>query len=255
MSLQCVTFPSGPLPCNSAKKQSLIIYKDLLSFPQAHPKSCSSIRLRLGLEDVAQIAHNKVLIAAAVSAAIGQLSKPFTSSIFYGKISISRRPFRLEASLQPIPLGFTDSIFGMTVVYACLVMYDAQGVRREVGNHARTLNGILLPKTKVNSISSKEMDDLLDSKPGRSSSLDSESLGPLLSEETISSHTPKPAPVLVRSANGARQVLMSSGVEEGSENATRSPTTLKEAIGHTEVEVIAGAMLGFFVSLAVYTIM
>lgn len=35
--------------------------------------------------DVAQIAHNKVLIAAGVSMAIGQLSKPFTSVFLYGK--------------------------------------------------------------------------------------------------------------------------------------------------------------------------
>lgn len=31
-------------------------------------------------------------------------------------------------------------------------------------------------------------------------------------------------------------------------------TDLKESVGHTEIEVVAGALLGFFVSLAVCTI-
>ncbi|KAF3638639.1 putative polyamine transporter-like, partial [Capsicum annuum] len=36
------------------------------------------------IDDITDVIHNKVLVAAAVSAAIGQLMKPFTSSLFYG---------------------------------------------------------------------------------------------------------------------------------------------------------------------------
>lgn len=50
--------------------------------------------------------------------------------------------------------------------------------------------------------------------------------------------------------------IMSSGLgtdaEEGLEIAG-SYTPLKETIGHTEVEVAAGALLGFLVSVAVYS--
>lgn len=36
---------------------------------------------------------------------------------------------------------------------------------------------------------------------------------------------------------------------------SQSATSLKNLIGHTKIEVLVGALLGFFVSLAVYTIM
>ncbi|KAI5674819.1 hypothetical protein M9H77_15183 [Catharanthus roseus] len=44
------------------------------------------------------------------------------------------------ATTLGVERGFSDPIFGLAVVYACLIMYDAQGVRREVGNHAKALN-------------------------------------------------------------------------------------------------------------------
>ncbi|EEF35172.1 conserved hypothetical protein [Ricinus communis] len=52
-------------------------------------------------------------------------------------------------------------------------------------------------------------------------------------------------------------MLMSSStsadeLEEETGDALKTSALLKESIGHTEVEVIAGALLGFFVSLAVY---
>ena len=54
------------------------------------------------------------------------------------------------------------------------------------------------------------------------------------------------------------QAVLSSGsaanIEEGIERTNENLISLKESIGHTEVEVIAGALLGFFVSLALYTI-
>nr|BAK03472.1 predicted protein [Hordeum vulgare subsp. vulgare] len=41
-------------------------------------------------EDVAELAHNKVLIAATAASVIGQLAKPFTSGRDVGKIDIIR---------------------------------------------------------------------------------------------------------------------------------------------------------------------
>lgn len=43
--------------------------------------------------------------------------------------------------------------------------------------------------------------------------------------------------------------------ELGRSNSNSSYTTLKESIGHTEVEVIGGALLGFLVTLTVYALM
>ncbi|XP_057986056.1 uncharacterized protein LOC110672311 [Hevea brasiliensis] len=229
--------------------------------------------LNVGLEDIAGIAQNKVLIAAGVSAAIGQLSKPFTSVLLYGKDFDFKAAFRAggfpsthssavvsTATCLALERGFSDSIFGLSVVYAGLVMYDSQGVRREVGNHAKVLNK-QLSNTQVKSMASTGRDDMIDSQQGISSTL-GENLSPLLSKEGRRPFVQKStnAPLLVNSENKNRQasqVLVSSSIasdEEETEKPLNSSSLLKESIGHTEVEVIAGALLGFCVSLAVHTI-
>lgn len=267
---------------HSIKKQSFLH----LRLRQHKPKS-SSFKLTClaagtgagaGAElfdQILQLAHNKVLVAAGVSAAIGQLSKPFTSVILYGKDLDFKAAFQaggfpsthssaVVATATTIGLerGLSDSIFGLTVVYAGLVMYDAQGVRREVGNHAKVLNKVLAT-IHINSVLTNGRDDMIDSQPGRSLPVSLERLGTLVSEEA-SSFTSKTtnSPILLRSDDKMRktnQAVLSSGlstdVEEGIERTTDNLIPLKESIGHTEVEVIVGALLGFFVSLAVYTIL
>ncbi|WCJ28652.1 Acid phosphatase/vanadium-dependent haloperoxidase-related protein [Euphorbia peplus] len=208
--------------------------------------------LHLSLEDIAGIAHNKVLIAAGVSAAVGQLSKPFTSVILYGKdfdpkVAVQAGGFpsthssAVVASAISLALerGFSDSIFGLSVVYAGLVMYDSQGVRREVGNHARVLNKLVNKKKQVNSVDNSQLETSSSSKERRAYANElpnTTNVTPFLSES--------------RTTQSA-QLLISPSTEEP-ENSLDSFNPLKESIGHTEVEVIAGAFLGFFVSLAVY---
>jgi acid phosphatase family membrane protein YuiD len=160
----------------------------------------------------------KVLIAAGTSAVIGQLSKPFTSVVLYGKNLDFRSVFQAggfpsthsssvvaAATAIAFERGFADSIFGLTVVYAGLIMYDAQGVRREVGKHAKVLN-----KLTANARRSEVM------------SLKGNESNKALTSEEISEEIAPP---------------------------------LKESIGHTEVEVIAGALFGFLVTLSVYSLM
>ncbi|KAK7814138.1 hypothetical protein CFP56_003818 [Quercus suber] len=78
-----------------------------------------------------------VLVAAGISAAIGQLSKPFTSVLLYGKDLDFKAAFQAGGfpsthssvlSALYSTSGLSDSIFGLTVVYAGLIMYDAQKV-------------------------------------------------------------------------------------------------------------------------------
>ncbi|XP_028115557.1 uncharacterized protein LOC114313347 isoform X4 [Camellia sinensis] len=91
--------------------------------------------------EIDEIAHNKVLISAAVSATIGQLSKLFTSAILYGNSNSFdfKTVFRSggfpsthssAAVATAMSLGFerglSDAVFGLAVVYASLIMYDAQ---------------------------------------------------------------------------------------------------------------------------------
>lgn len=229
------------------------------------------------LEEITQLAHNKVLIAAGVSAAIGQLTKPVTSVILYGKDfdfkaivqaggfpSTHSSAVVATATTLGLERGLSDSIFGLTVVYAGLVMYDAQGVRREVGNHAKVLNKTLPEGERMSSVPTKDR-GRINPKPktSSSSSLKSDSFGSLLSEEANSfSSEPTNGPLVSLSDNKIRQTTekqMSSGLgtdaEQGLERAGNRSTLLKESIGHTEVEVTAGALLGFLVGLAMYTIM
>ncbi|XP_061350192.1 uncharacterized protein LOC133295381 [Gastrolobium bilobum] len=214
-------------------------------------------------DDIAQIAQNKVLIAAGASVAIGQLSKPFSSVFLYGK------EFDIKAIVQAggfpsshssaavasatflgLERGFSDPIFGLTVVYAGLIMYDAQGVRREVGIHARTLNKLLL-QMHVNSLRSKDRDGLINSQPGLSKPLNVEGLEKsLLSQEATSLELQQAnARLLVKSGSKIRQ---SDWEEEISKLDADGLFPLKESIGHTEFEVIAGALLGILVGFSVY---
>ncbi|RDY03209.1 yuiD, partial [Mucuna pruriens] len=216
-------------------------------------------------DDIVQIAHNKVLISAGVSMAIGQLSKPFTSVFLYGKefdikaiIQAGGFPSSHSsatvacATLFGLERGFSDPIFGLTVVYAGLIMYDAQGVRREVGIHARTLNKLLL-QMQANSLHSKERDNLINSQAGLSKPLKVEDLEKsLLSQEATSLEPQQPnGGLLVKPGSKIRQ----KDAEEISKLAVDGILPLKESIGHTEIEVIAGALLGFLVALAVYNVM
>ena len=133
-------------------------------------------------------------------------------------------------------------------------------MRREVENHAKALNRIL-PKKQVNSVVSKDRDNLIDSREETASSVNIERRGPLLSKKSSSlTSTSANVPLLVTSDKEIQQTNeavasfeLAVDDNDGSESNANNPTPLKESIGQTEVEVVAGALLGFLVSLAVYS--
>ncbi|XP_042514580.1 uncharacterized protein LOC122089145 [Macadamia integrifolia] len=246
-------------------------------FASRKPFNPSIICLGIGVENIAEIAQNKVLVAAAISGAIGQLSKPFTSSILYGKDvnfkaasssggfpSTHSSGVVAAATSLALERGFSDSIFGMSVVFAVLVMYDAQGLRWEVGNHAQVLNRKLLEAQQTPiPRREKDNDDLIDSKPGKSS-IKSESLVPLISSSEngnpyISNPEDAATPIRSEDTTSRSSIMLSTSFTAESEKsltkASNSYIPLKESIGHTQVEVLAGALLGFLVSLAVHFLM
>ncbi|CAM8934809.1 unnamed protein product [Rhodiola kirilowii] len=184
----------------------------------------------------------QVLVAAAVSAGIGQLLKPFSSSWLYGK------DFSLSSAIQAggfpsthssaviatatsiaLERGFADPIFGMAVVYASLVMYDAQGVRREVGTHAKALNQILPKKSSASPVSSAD------------NTRDPTTFPFLKPSSSDQNNLPKSSPTSTLIRSSSSNVINVNS----SEDDQTSLTLLKESIGHTEVEVIAGGLLGF----------
>lgn len=276
MLVQCCTSLNS---CALSSQRAFLSHNHNLGRFRNHPsrRTCKfTCLLHVGFEDIAQVVHNKVLIAAGVSAAIGQLSKPVTGCLLYGKDFDLKAAFQAggfpsthsscavaAATCLALERGFSDSFFGLTVVYAGLAMYDAQGVRREVGVHAKALNRHLA-KAQVNSTVSKDRDNLIDGQEGAPSTLNMECLGSLLANETKSyaSNSTNASPLLLRSSKKTRQteeMVMPFGladdVQEGSEKKVDNSIMFKESIGHTEVEVVAGALLGFLVSLAVSAIM
>jgi len=129
---------------------------------------------------------------------------------------------------------------------------DFQGVRREVGIHARVLNKLLL-QMQANSLHSKDGDNLINSQAGLPKQLKIEDFEKsLLSQEAPLEPQQANGGLLVKSGNKIRQTEQD---EEGiSKLGVEGIPPLKESIGHTEIEVIAGASLGFLVALAVYNI-
>lgn len=202
--------------------------------------------LRVGTDVIVEIAHNKALIAATLCAAVGQLAKPFTASILYQRDFDPKAVIRAGgfpsthssaavATAMSVGLerGFSDSIFGLAVVYAALTMYDAQGVRREVGIHARTLNKELIKK-QPNTYSSSDPNCLIESS----------------SKKLLSSESGNSLPLGKR----LNSTCLTDDIVTGLENNGPISSPLKESIGHTEIEVAAGALLGLLTSLAVYSL-
>ncbi|KAL8462802.1 hypothetical protein ACS0TY_032910 [Phlomoides rotata] len=229
-------------------------------------KRCSAVRCfsdqacnNIPLHDVAGILQNKVLVSAAVSGAIGQLTKPFTSCLLYGKKFDLKAAFHAggfpsthssatvaTATSLALERGFSDAIFGLAVVYAALTMYDAQGVRREVGTHARVLNKVM-PRITSQS-TSYDTNDVVNSY-SRESSSNLENVDPVFSEEhTTFQGKPTTSSILLETQPISSFIKSSNVLSNESESVA---SALKESIGHTEIEVAAGALLGFVVSLAV----
>ncbi|KAL3683202.1 hypothetical protein R1sor_001224 [Riccia sorocarpa] len=99
--------------------------------------------------------HNQVLVSSTVAAVVGQSVKPFTSAAFGkgfnlkliikpgGMPSTHSAVVTAAATAMGLERGFSDSLFGFTVIVAALFMYDAQGVRRSVGKQAEVINTLI----------------------------------------------------------------------------------------------------------------
>ncbi|KAL2612124.1 hypothetical protein R1flu_023816 [Riccia fluitans] len=99
--------------------------------------------------------QNQVLVSSTVAAVVGQVLKPFTSAAFGkgfslkliikpgGMPSTHSAVVTAAATAMGLERGFSDSLFGFTVIVAALFMYDAQGVRRSVGKQAEVINTLI----------------------------------------------------------------------------------------------------------------
>ena len=99
--------------------------------------------------------ENKVLMAALLSMLFAQLSKVLWTLFTRGEIDFRRlvdaggMPSSHTALVVSLAVGIgkqsgTETVeFAIATVFALIVMYDAAGVRRAVGNQAEVLNKLI----------------------------------------------------------------------------------------------------------------
>lgn len=102
--------------------------------------------------------QNEILATTTIAVVVTQFLKPITAAIsgqgFNWKLVVKSggMPSSHSAVVTSLATAFclqrgaSDPIFGAFVVYACVVMYDAQGVRRAVGKQAEVLNTLVVPE-------------------------------------------------------------------------------------------------------------
>ena len=101
------------------------------------------------------IFSNRAILAAAAAWATAQILKVILTLIVSKKIDYSRMvgsggmPSSHSAMVCALVTaigfreGFTSSIFALALGFACVVMYDAAGVRRSTGKNAAVINHLL----------------------------------------------------------------------------------------------------------------
>ncbi|MBR5558673.1 MAG: divergent PAP2 family protein [Oscillospiraceae bacterium] len=110
--------------------------------------------------------------------------------------------------------GFASPIFALCVALAAIVMYDAMGVRREAGKHAKVLNRMQFDFNDL----SRDLAHLFATLSGKSDLLKDKESAEILEE-----------------------------IKEEGEEDNDPARLLKEFLGHTPLEVLGGALLGVLI--------
>ena len=120
-----------------------------------------------------KIFENKVLMIPLMVLLITQVSKTIYFSIKNKKIDLftlittgvlPSSHSALVSSLSTVVAkvnGITSTEFAITVILAMIVMYDASGIRKAAGEHAKILNEMLEEKEYYNSKEYKKLKELL----------------------------------------------------------------------------------------------
>lgn len=122
------------------------------------------------------IIKNELIILSLISLLIAQALKIVFGYITNRKLQLKRlfetggMPSSHSAFIVSLTVGigrlngFDSSIFALAFVFASIVMYDAMGVRRAAGEHARLLN-LILSKDNAFRFDNKKLKELLGHTP------------------------------------------------------------------------------------------
>lgn len=165
---------------------------------------------------------NPLVNICAVAWFAAQVIKTLLHWISYGNLRLERMtgsggmPSSHSALVVSLTIGmaravgFASPIFALTIAFAAVVMYDAMGVRRAAGEQAKTINWMLG--------SYKDFWDILRNHP----LLD-------FGEDEVTEET--------------------ETEDERDDSARQNRKALTEFLGHTPLEVIAGALLGILIAM------
>ena len=104
---------------------------------------------------VIDVFHNKAILAAALAWTVAQALKVILTMIIHRRFDASRMvgsggmPSSHSALVCALVTvigctdGFASSVFALALCFACVVMYDAAGVRRSAGQSAAMINQLL----------------------------------------------------------------------------------------------------------------
>lgn len=126
---------------------------------------------------VSQFLHNPILAPALTSWLAAQLIKLVLTLIFQRKLDLVRligsggMPSSHSATVTTTALtaglvaGFDSLMFGIALMFAFVVMYDAAGVRRAAGKQAKLLNELIENYFSEHYINQKKLKELLGHTP------------------------------------------------------------------------------------------
>eukprot|EP00250_Pteridium_aquilinum_P011786 c20302_g3_i1 orf=199-1104(-) len=210
---------------------------------------------------IQDLTNNQVLWASVTAGLTGQLFKPLTAALqgkgFNWRLLVasggmpSTHSAWVTAACTSIALerGLADSLFGLSVVFASIVMYDAQGVRRTVGKQAEVIN------TMVVGSGSKPLTTVY--KGSFATNRQASAMATDAHEQNCSDDKLFRGGSYNRSQNFIETAKKLPAVEAGEVNLQEigdmdgwRHLPLKESVGHTKLEVAVGGLWGILTTLA-----
>jgi acid phosphatase family membrane protein YuiD len=125
-----------------------------------------------------EMLQNDVLMCVAVAWLIAQFSKPFIQylrtrewawSWFFsagGMPSTHSAIITAATTAIGIRMGLSSPEFAFSVAVSMIVLYDAAGVRRQAGEHARVINAIIDDLAHGHPLKEENLKELLGHTPG-----------------------------------------------------------------------------------------
>ncbi len=129
------------------------------------------------MENISQLAQNKVLFASLLAWIVAQtfkvlitllLEREFKFERFHGSggMPSSHTSTIMAASTSiGLTMGFDTPLYALALIMSFIVMYDASGVRRSVGKQAKLLNDIIKDLYEFKHLQEERLKELVGHKP------------------------------------------------------------------------------------------